>query len=217
MKNRSMLISAVVIMFALALASCGKDDDAKAVQPLSAVKMKNIAANPSQNPDLTAKELTNKFVLISLKDSTIIANSDSATTKWDIGIRSTTIIVNGGVSGPGQTTAQLVSGIFEEILTAPATGYTADAQGVYAIKGSAGWYNYTGSTGTPANAIIPVPGQIIVLKTSSGNYAKIEILSYYYGNPDTTTESFSNLATRPAARYYTFRYIYQADGTTKLN
>ncbi|MBF4985371.1 HmuY family protein, partial [Nonlabens mediterrranea] len=56
-----------------------------------------------------------------------------------------------------------------------------------------GWYNYNFMT----NIVSPIPGQIIVIRTRDGRYAKIEILSYYE-NQDTTAEG----------RYFTFNYVY---------
>ena len=47
------------------------------------------------------------------------------------------------------------------------------------------------------NLVTPIPGKVIVFKTRNGNYAKIEILSYYK-DQDNTQDS----------RYYTFNYIY---------
>jgi hypothetical protein len=126
--------------------------------------------------------------------------------KWDIKFKGTTI----SVSGTAQL-LQLSNGqLFETYTTAPASGFVADD-----IKGSGSWYNYTATT-EPQHAIIPVPGKIIVLKTTDGKYAKVEILSYYKGNPSTSSESFKELTTRPAAKTYTFRYVYQADGSTNL-
>jgi hypothetical protein len=203
---------ALMFLLSVGLLACD-DDDTDVVKPLEAELVENLAADPTQNPDGSPKTKTNKFTLFSFKDNAVIANTDSATSKWDIGFRSTTIIVNGGVSGPGQAQAQVVSGVFDELTDAPADGYSTDAQGTYAISG---WYNYTGQSGTPANAIIPVPGKIIVINTADGRYAKVEILGYYYGNPDTSTAQFADLNTRPAARYYTFRFIYQPDGSPNL-
>jgi hypothetical protein len=130
----------------------------------------------------------------------------SSSEKWDIKFKGTTI----SVSGTAQL-LQLSNGqLFETYTTAPASGFVADD-----IKGSGSWYNYTATT-EPQHAIIPVPGKIIVLKTTDGKYAKVEILSYYKGNPSTSSESFKELTTRPAAKTYTFRYVYQADGSTNL-
>jgi hypothetical protein len=130
----------------------------------------------------------------------------SSSEKWDIKFKGTAI----SVSGTAQL-LQLSNGqLFETYTTAPASGFVADD-----IKGSGSWYNYTATT-EPQHAIIPVPGKIIVLKTTDGKYAKVEILSYYKGNPSTSSESFKELTTRPAAKTYTFRYVYQADGSTNL-
>ncbi|MEO6285257.1 MAG: HmuY family protein [Dyadobacter sp.] len=126
--------------------------------------------------------------------------------KWDIKFKGTTI----SVSGTAQL-LQLSNGqLFETYTTAPASGFDATD-----IKGSGSWYNYTATT-EPQHAIIPVPGKIIVLKTADGKYAKIEMISYYKGNPSTSAEAFKDLTTRPAAKTYTFRFVYQADGTTNL-
>lgn len=205
----------IIVLLTGACIAC-KNDDKKTVKPLKAVSVENLSADPTQNPDGSARAKTNKFTLFSFKDNAVVANNDSATTNWDIGFRSTTVIVNGGSSGPGQAQAQIVNGIFDELLQAPESGYASDAQGAYAIKGSGGWYNYTGQSGNPVNAIIPIPGKVIVIKTADGRFAKAEILSYYYGNPNTTTSGFADLGTRPPSRYFTFRFIYQPDGSRNL-
>jgi hypothetical protein len=209
-----------ILLFSIVfiVASCSQDDnEATPVLPLEAVTVIDLPANPSQNIDGSARVASNQFTLFNLKDNAIVPNADSISTKWDIGFRGTTIIVNGGISGPGQTSALVVNGIFEELKQAPAEGYVTDAQGALALPGSA-WYTYTAAaTAGPQHAIIPIPGKILVVKTSSGNYAKIEMLSYYAGNPDTSTPSFANLATRPAAKYYTFRYSYQPTNNTQLD
>lgn len=198
------------------LLSCDDDEDPVS-RVLEAETVTNLAADPTQMPDGSPAEKTNQFTLFSFKENAVIPNSDSATTRWDIGFRSTTIIVNGGASGPGSTEAQLVSGIFDELTEAPESGYKTDTEAEYAIKGTDGWYSYTGHTGTPPSAIIAVPGKTIMLKTSDGKYAKMEILSYYYGNPNTTTDDFADLSKRPPSRYYTFRFIYQPDGSSNLS
>ena len=49
----------------------------------------------------------------------------------------------------------------------------------------------------------------MIFKTADSKYAKMEILSYYQDAPVTPTSTTKD-------RYYTFRYIYQADGSKKL-
>lgn len=180
--------------------SCSKDDE---TTPADAdLEIKAVA-------DLDGTPGT---VYYSLALNQKITAADTTTSKWDIMFKGTTIYVNSGSSGTGNTQAQVVSSTFEDLLSAPETGYKADATGAAAISG---WYTYTNVT-EPQHAILTVPGKIIVLKTSDGKYAKLEMISYYKGNPNTSTATFADLATRPASKYYTFRYALQANGSTDL-
>lgn len=183
---------------------CDGNDEAPIVQ-LEATQVADLNSVSTKN-----------FTFFSFANNATVLNTDSVSTKWDIGFRGTTIILNGGISGPGQAAGQIVDGIFDELVEAPASGYTQDTESIKAIVGSGGWYTYTGTTSAPNHAVLPIAGKILVLKTANGKFVKVEILSYYQGNPSTTTETFADLATRPAARYYTFRFIYQPDGTSNL-
>lgn len=193
--------------------SCTKDDPAPVT--ITATTFPNLAADPPSggyNP-MNGQPIgvTKKFTLFSFKTGAIVANADSATTTWDLGFNGTTIIVNSGTSGPGTAGAQVVSGVFDELATAPTTGYLSDDKNnlaaPYAIaKGSGnGWYNYEPST----NVISPIAGRVIVVKTSEGKYAAMEILSYYKDAPTTPTSTDID-------RHYTFRYVYQSAASTSF-
>lgn len=193
--------------------SCKNDDPLPVT--ITASTISNLPADPPSggyNP-MNGQPIgvTKKFTLFSFKTGAIVANADSASSSWDIGFNGTTIIVNSGTSGPGTAGAQVVSGVFEEKTTAPETGYLSDDKNSltapYAIpKGSGnGWYNYDGAT----NVISPIAGAIIMVRTSEGKYAKMEILSYYKDAPAAPTSASID-------RHYTFRYVFQANGTTKL-
>ena len=119
--------------------------------------------------------------------------------------------MNGGASGPGQGEAQVVTGSFDALSAAPESGYQSDSDTETAIPAGSGngWYTYTGQDGTPPNIILPIPGRVIVLRTADGNYAKLEIMSYYRGNPDTSSASFSG----EGGRHYTFQYVVQPSGS----
>jgi hypothetical protein len=197
-------LNVALFLFATVVCSACDEDDETPIIRLEAETVADLNSVSSKN-----------FTLFSFANNTV-PNSDSATTKWDIGFRGTTIILNSGASGPGQAGGQIVHGIFDELLEAPATGYAQDTPTTKAILGNGGWYTYTGSALVPNNAILPLAGKILVLKTADQKFVKVEILSYYLGNPSTTTAAFADLATRPASRYYTFRFIYQADGTSNL-
>ncbi len=193
--------------------SCKKDDPAPVT--LTATTFTNLAADPPSggyNP-MNGQPIgvTNKYTFFSFKAGGIVANADSATANWDLGFNGTKIIVNSGTSGPGTATAQVVSGIYDEIATAPESGYLSDDKNAvpafYAItRGSGnGWYNYDGAT----NTITPIAGRVLLVKTSEGKYAKMEILSYYKDSPVAPTNTSID-------RHYTFRYNFQANGTTTL-
>lgn len=189
------------VISVLLFSGCDDDNETPVIQ-LEATEVADLNSVSTKN-----------FMLFSFEENAVVLNADSATATWDIGFRGTTIILNGGTSGPGQASGQIVSGIFDELKEAPDAGYIADAADEKAIVGSNGWYTYTGTTSVPNHAILPIAGKILVLKTGDGKYAKVEIISYYQGNPDTTTPAFADLTTRPASRYYTFRFIYQPDGS----
>ena len=187
---------------ALLVTSCTKDDEAPA--PVVAELKVNTVA------DLDGSK---GAVYYSLSANKQVTGDDITAGKWDLKFSTTKISVNGGTSGTGTTQAQIVLNKFEDLVAAPTTGYKTDGADGNAIVD---WYKYTGTESVPNHAIFPIPGKIIVIKTSDGKYAKLEMKSYYKGNPDTTTPVFADLATRPASSYYTFRFAYQADGTTNL-
>lgn len=214
---KSILSLIVLVGFASAFTGCTEDDEPL---PVVATTVTNLAADPGTGFNPTTGQptgLTRKFTLFSFKTGEIILNTDSATNKWDLGFNGTTIIVNSATSGPGTSQAQVVSGIFDELAMAPTDGYKSDND-VAPIAGAPnanlaiptgsgqGWYTYDG-----ANMVNkPTPGKIIVVKTSEGRFAKMEILSYYKDAPANPT--FNN-----TARYYTFRYVYQPNDTKTFN
>lgn len=158
---------------------------------------------------------TGKYTLFSIENNTVIANSDSATTKWDIGFRGTNIIINGGNSGPGNAGAFIQVGAFDDFKTISndSTFKVDNAPASYAITygSNKGWYVYNGAT----NLITAIPGRIIVIRTANNKFAKIEILNYYKGGttPATTASDAQKLSLQ---RYYTFRFQYQSNGTKQF-
>ena len=148
------------------------------------------------------------YTFYSLVTKGTVPYTDSASTKWDLAFRGTNVLVNGGTSGPGQGGAQVKATLFEELVTAPTTGYAVDGATAKAIPTGSGngWYNYDANT----HVISPIAGRIIALRTALGKYAKVEIQNYYKDAPITP-----NVNTDPSG-YYTFRYVYQADGSTNL-
>jgi heme-binding HmuY-like protein len=200
MKKTQLASVFAAFAFAAMLPSCKKDNDSKPPVTLTATTTKNLVADATINTD--------HFSFYSLETNQAVSSKDSASTKWDLAFKSTTILTNGGTSGPGSGGAYVQRATsFDGFTKIPAdSAFRTDARTTpaYAIPTGTGngWYNYDFST----NLIAPIPGNIIVVRTSSGKYAKVEILSYYKDAPATPAAS-------DIPRYYTFRFIYQPDGT----
>ncbi|MEL6538700.1 MAG: HmuY family protein [Bacteroidota bacterium] len=213
MKNRNLFWSLAI----LGVGSFGMMACEPEVMPEVPVELTvKTAVDIPADPEASRTDPPN-FTFYDLDEGVILTKEDSTGTAWDIALAGTTILTNGGVSGPGQGSALIVDGIFDSMEEAPTSGFSTDNATTLAIPTGSGngWYTYTAGT-EPTNSILPIPGKVIVLTTGEGNYAMIEILSYYKGNPDTTTPEFASFDTRPDGRYYTFRYVVQPDGTNSF-
>jgi hypothetical protein len=189
----------------LVLASCKNDDDTTATPAVQAKTVNNLATVGTTSTT-GAPVAPKHYTFYSLADGKEVAYTDSNSTKWDVAVNRTTILINGGSSGPGQGGAQVLSSLFADVTTAPTTGYAVDATGSPAIPTATGnpnrWYTYSSST----NVVTPTAGRVLLIRTATGKYAKIEILSYYKDAPAAPTSA-------NASGYYTFRYVYQPSGT----
>ncbi len=189
--------------------ACKKKEEPKPVI-LEVQTVSNLPADPTSNPSTGQPQpATGKFTLYSLRENTIVPNTDSTTHKWDIGFRGTTIIVNGGAIRAGQGGASIFTGLFEDLKEIDANQIFATDQSPTQLAiptGSGnGWYNYN----PQQNWISPIPGKVLVIRTGDGKFAKVEILSYYKDAPNTPSATAQ-------ARYYNFRFVYQPDGSKKF-
>lgn len=191
MKSITKITSSLILgLLIVGLSSCSKDDD-----PIAEVKA-----------DLTVNKVSDLNGSAGVVYYNLALNKQvQATETWDLSFTGTTIATSG--------TFQLVDGVFSSYTTAPASGY-AQAN----IAGSGSWYTYSPTT-PPLHIIVPTPGKVIVVKTTGGKYAKVEMLSYYKGNPaiKATSSALTDAEFSQAnAKYYTFQFAIQADGTTNL-
>lgn len=152
----------------------------------------------------------------SLENNKIISPSDAISTKWDIALSDTKIFINGGTSGPGLGGAFVLKGLFDELKTIPKDSSFATDNATtssYAIPWGTGkgWYIYDGLT----TIISPIVGRVLVIRTAAGKYAKIEILSFYKGGK-TLNASASSSDKLFKQRYYTFRFVYQPNGSKEF-
>lgn len=213
MKTRSIIgsVLAAVVIFQ----SCTKEETVVQQVTLIEKTVKDLPADTIVALSPIGQPIgAGKFTFYSLETNSVIPNTDSNSAKWDIGLRGSTIITNAGTSGPGNGGAFVYVGTFEELTKVPADStFRVDAAPNYAITAlnNRGWYTYS----QPVNLLTPLPGRILVIKTASGKYAKIEILNYYKGGVTPAATAPDNIKIF-SQRYYTFKFTYQADGTTNF-
>ena len=200
------LILAMLIMY-----SCS-DDDTMPLAEVESTTIENLHAPQEGGRGEDIKGLFTKFDF----ETGEITNSD---TEWDIAFRGATIAINGGtetgtIDEPSRTSdagITIINSTFEEVSEIPSdVSFKQDGQDGFAIANGSGngWYNYDFTT----NILSPIPGKLLLIKTTDGNYAKLEILSYYKNAP-TEIDPFQD-----ESRYYTFRYMYNPnDGQTTFN
>ncbi len=199
---------AAVSIACLLLASCKKEAAAPVIPTVVTNTVNSLPADTIVGLVNGRPVGAGKYAFYSLESSSSIASVDSNSKKWDIGLRGTSIIINGGNSGSGNGGAFVYNGTFEELKTISAdSAFKVDnAPTSYAI-GSA-WYSYNQAT----SLITPVPGKVLVIRTANGKYAKMEILNYYKGGA-TPAASASDADKLSKQRYYTFRFTYQSNGS----
>jgi HmuY protein len=176
------------------------------------VTVKNLPADTILGIGATGPYGAGKYSFFNLGTNSIVSNADSASSNWDLAFAGTTIRINNGTSGPGNGGAFVYTGTFDALTSVPVDStFRVDNAPVYAItKGSGkGWYTYDG----PNNIVTATPGRVLVIRTASGKYAKVEISNYYKGGVTPATTATDSIKAYDS-RYYTFRYTYQANGTT---
>ena len=197
----------------IALVACSKDEGTEVVVPVSAITVKDLPADTVTGLGADGRpQYAGSITYYSLVDNKVIASTDAATTKWDIAFSSLKILINGGTSGPGIGGGFVQIGSFDALKTISADStFAVDNSNAskFAIpQNSSGWYIYNGLT----NLVTPAAGRVLVIRTATGKFAKIEILNYYKGGvtPDPTASNADKLTKQ---RYYTFRYAYQPNGS----
>jgi hypothetical protein len=174
----------------ITLSSCTKDDDVP--QLVTAIeKTDSLKVNFSG---------AGTYTFFSFKNGTVVANTDSASTKWDFGLRFTTFILNSNTYGPGNAAAILQNNIYSTVTTAPENGYAYDTTASQKAIKDGSWYNYNPTTRT----FSPKAGQTFIFRTADNNYVKMELLAVDY-------EPFVGQV--PVRLIYRFRYTYQANGS----
>lgn len=211
MKKNLQTITAIIIL-ATSLIACSKSSTTT-VLPITAVTVNDLPADTVVGLSAQGVPITNgKYTFYSLERNAIVPNTDSATNRWDVAFMATKILINAGTSGPGVGGAFVYTGLFNNLNTIPADSVfkTDNAPTSFAITTGSGrgWYNYDGLN----NLITPLAGRVLVIRTATGKYAKMEITCYYKGGT-TLAASATDMEKLIKQRYYTFRFAYQPNGT----
>ncbi len=194
----------IIILLALSIIYVSCDDtEPITLLPVESKSITNLPAlqttDFTQSPPVT----TGSFTKFSFKEGSQITGDN-----WDIAFRGTTILVNGGTKigsltdepeRTGEASLTLVTGTFSGVTKAPVdTDFLQDKTGSYALTTGSGngWYTYAGP---PTHLINPIAGKVLIIRTVNGNYAKMEIISYYKDNNPSILDN---------ARYYSFNYQY---------
>ena len=169
-------------------------------------KKENVVTNQPVTAD-TAIVVVNfssssSYAFFSFKNGTV-SNVDSASNKWDFGLRLTTFLVNSNASGPGNAGVIMQDGLFDNINSAPASGYAYDTTAAKLAIKDGSWYNYNITTHT----FTPIPGKVFIFRTADNHYAKMEVLEANY-------EPF--VGPVPQNIDYKIRFAYQANATTNF-
>ncbi len=216
--KKHVLIFATVAFAAgtFTMTGCKKDKEPEPVtqNPSGGNNNGNTTNTPAEIKTKISLDATAGKVYFNLSTGEAIDPVNINATNWDISFaaenRNAAIAVNSGTEGSGNAAALVVETAFDDVKEAPADGYKP---GTEALPSFMTWANYTGSNSEPNHAVLPKAGLTIVIKTADGKYAKLQILSLYEGNPNTSTPEFADLSTRPAFGHYSFRYAVQTNGS----
>lgn len=219
--NRTIFIS-LVILAALSLASCGKKPGEAPSTDASAKEYTQSKPTEFQGEWIYFSFATGKEVG-GVTESNYQERSD-----WDIAFNSFFFRTNSGKSGKGKGGAlKTDKQNLADVKEAPTTGYGIDEDYV-----ALGYNGKVIEHKTTANVVLsgiskiqlqprvdirlgeairfqgPPPTytpneNVFIIRTADGKYAKVKFVSY------------SNAEGRPG--YISFKYVYQADGSTKLN
>ncbi len=203
----------LLLILSSILFSCTKEETTIEF-PVTAITVSNLPADTvlGINAVTGMPFSAGKYTFYSLERNAIVPNADSASTKWDLAFAGTKILINGGTSGTGLGGAFIYTGLFDNVKTISNDSVfkidNAPASFAVTYGSGKGWYVYDQLT----SLVTPLAGRVLVIRTASGKYAKLEIINYYKGGV-TLPITASDNDKLSKQRYYTFRYTYQPNGS----
>ncbi|QDH80230.1 hypothetical protein FKX85_14745 [Echinicola soli] len=198
MKKVNFIALAMLALPVFSACTNGGDTEPKVKEELNAVLVEDLYAPGAHSGGQDT-------IYYSFESNEKIASQEG---DWDIGFFGAKIFVNGGNSGDGKAeVALLKETIFDDLNAVPENAEfkvdTKEEGLAIPAQSGAGWYNYDSST----HFVTPIAGRVILVKTNAGNYVKMEILSFFKGNPPADEYELKDMYN------YTFRYVLQPNGT----
>lgn len=200
--KRSYVFSIYFLVLVILVVSCSKSTEPTMVQTDLTPKILN-----NHQPDSTVG-----FSYFSIDKDTFVTGSAIQSDGWDIRFRylkdgrqaaALDLFINSGsVNSSGKTTGTLLSSTFDLVTEVPdnllltSDDTTAAKRIVSNDFSGPGLFIYNPS----ARTVTINPQKTLIIKTASGNYAKIQMLSIYKDSPTTPT------MTSPIG-FYSFRYV----------
>lgn len=207
-----------IISLIFLLTACSKKED----QPDSPDGHSTIIADLVGDTSALMSEgdpFTTLYFSFTTGSAVSVSEADKTTTKWDLaftGPYNAEVFINyggyefnPGYGGPGQGAVIQTDAPYDKVDTAPdAAAFNASTLtkiGWDAGNGR-GWFFYS----LDNHIAVPIKNRTFVIRTASGKYAKLELLSMYKGNPPVVTDLYW------PAPYFSFRYFVQEDGSANL-
>jgi hypothetical protein len=183
-----------VTIFSLSFMSCKKETD-------------NVPVTNTIDISVSSSQ-AGAFTYFSFEKGEVVTAENVFTTKdWDFGLKLISFQVNGGTDRAGEGGVIILDNTFENVTTAPETGYKTDNGADTAIKDE--WYTYD----PVARSFTPKAGKVFVFKTAKGKFAKMEVIK---GVPTNDNGEIVVPPVVPTKIKYTIRYAFQADGSRNL-
>lgn len=192
MKQISFVIGAAIV--GMSIASCEKEKQSVPAPVNSITFLVNGSATSGSH---------NFF---SFANGAQVPVTDSNSNRWDFAMRFEAFLVNNTSSGPGNAGVQILNQPFDEVKTAPETGYKTDTSLAQRAVKPADWYIYNSAT----RSFAPIAGRTFVFRTAQNRYAKMEILT---ADPADDNGNPVVPPTRPTRIKYGLRVAHQSDGT----
>jgi hypothetical protein len=127
-----------------------------------------LSRRAAQGPDTLTVDASasGPWRFVDLDQGRVVFPPDTAT--WDLAIRRFHLIASDAIADAGPVP-------FDELAKPPADGYKGNSSGTDTTNAAIGrWYSYS----MLSHLLVP-KGQMYVVRTRGGRFAKLELLSYY--------------------------------------